>query len=104
MLLSAVGKHRPNFRSTTVLALEDDVPPIRRPRGEILPPRIMRELGPAFAGNVHDVNVLAPRGSRTIFAVPGKRQKLSVRRPGRRGGISAVGHALHASSIRSHDV
>src|ERR1700733_5827758 len=99
MLLSAVGKHRPNFRSATVLALEYDVPSIRRPRGEILPPRIMRELGPTLAGNVHYVNVLTPGGARTILAVPRKRQKLSVRRPGRRGCISAVGHALHAGSI-----
>src|SRR5580692_2800464 len=99
MLFGAVGKHGPYLRSATVLALEHDVPPIRRPRGEILPPRIMRELGPALAGNVHDVDVLTPCGARTILAVPGKCQKLSVGRPRGRSGISAVGHALHASPI-----
>src|ERR1700722_3633589 len=70
MLFGAIGKHGPYFGSATVLALEYDVPPIRRPRGEILPPRIVRELGPPLAGDIHDVDVLSSRCTRAIFAIP----------------------------------
>src|ERR1700733_5838916 len=104
MLLGAIGKHGPYFGPATLFALEYDVPPIRRPGRKILPSLVMGELGPAFAGNVHDVDVLTAWCAGTVLAVPGKSQELPVRRPGWRGRVATVCQALHAGSIRVHHV
>src|SRR5271156_1996427 len=104
MLLGAIGKHGPYFGSTTLFALKYNMPSIRGPGRKILPSLVMGELGPAFAGNVHNVDVLAARRSGPVLAVPRKRQELPVGRPRRRGGIATVGQALHVGSIRVHGV
>src|SRR5271165_4066365 len=49
----AVGQHRPDLQAARTVRLKDDVPPIRRPRREIVPPAIMGELHPLFAGHIH---------------------------------------------------
>src|ERR1700753_3951971 len=104
MLLGAIGKHGPYFGPTTLFALKYDVPSIRRPGWKILPSLVVGELGPALAGNVHDVDVLPARRARTVLAVPCEGHELSVRRPGGRRLIAAVGQTLYVRSIRIHGV
>ncbi len=104
MLFRAIGKHGPYLGSTTLFALKYDVPSIRGPGRKILSSLVMGELGPAFAGNVHDVDVLPARRAWAVFAVPRKGQELSVRRPRGRGGVTTIGQALYVGSIRIHGV
>src|SRR5208282_1985652 len=70
VLLGPVRQHRPDLRAVIDFALENNVPPIRRPRREIVAPRLVRGLQPSLAGDVHHVDVLPPGIAGTVLAVP----------------------------------
>ena len=72
---------RPYLFAAGTAGLEHDVPSVRGPGREVVPAAVMRELHPLLAGDVHEVDIVRPGRSRSIFPEPGKRQKLPVRRP-----------------------
>ena len=57
-----------------------------------------------LVATLHDVDVLAAGSAGAVLAVPGEGEELAVGRPGGRGGVAAVGHALHAGAVGVHDV
>src|SRR3984893_1098921 len=80
------------------------MPPIRRPAGKIIASRIVRELHPLLAGDVHQINIIGTRLSRPVLADPGEGQKLAVRRPVGRNRITLIGEALYVRAVRFHGV
>src|SRR5436309_340858 len=102
--LGAVREHRPNlFRSGTA-RLKDDMSAIRGPGWEIVATAIVRKLHPLLAGEIHQVDIIGARRSRTVLPEPGKGQKLTVRSPGRGHRIALVRHALHICAVCLHGV
>src|SRR5581483_2573049 len=65
---------------------------------------VMRQLRPALAGDIHDVDVLPARSARPVFTVPCKGKELAVGRPRRRSGIAPISQSLHVGAVRIHDV
>ena len=105
--LGAVGEHGPDAHVVGAAVGGvgvDDVAVVGRPGGEVAAAAVVGELGPFPGGDLHDVDVLSAGRSGAVLAVPGEGEELSVGRPGGRGGVSSVGHLLHAGAVGVHDV
>ena len=74
----------------------DDMPSVGRPGREVAAAAVVSELNPALGGDFHDVDVLSAGCAGAVLAIPGEGEELAVGRPGGRGGVAAVGHALTA--------
>src|SRR5579859_4451846 len=57
LLLGSVGQHRPDLGVPADFTLEDDMTAVRSPARVIIGARVVGELHPALAGDVHDVDV-----------------------------------------------
>src|ERR1039458_6273811 len=104
LYVGAVGQHGPYLVGSRAVGLKHNVAAVRRPAGEIVAPRIVRELYPLLAGDIHQIQVVGTRFSGPVLAHPGERQKLSVRRPVGRNGIALIGDPLQVGAVRFHGV
>ena len=104
LLITPIRQHRPYLLPTRSAGLENNMPPIRRPRRKIISTPIMSQLNPLLAGRVHQINIRCPRSTRPVMSSPGEHQKLPIRRPRRRYRITLVGNPLHIGAVRFHGV
>src|ERR1700751_3375033 len=65
-----VGQHCPDLLAARAARLKDNMASVRGPRWEIIAPAIVGQLHPLLAGDVHQVDVVGSRSSRSIFAKP----------------------------------
>src|SRR5215468_10559207 len=68
-----VGQHRPDLFAARAARLKNKMASVRRPRWKIIAPAVMGQLHPLLAGDVHQINVVGSRSSRSIFAKPRER-------------------------------
>src|ERR1700683_1269660 len=104
MKLGAVGEHHPEFLFARALGLKDNVGAIRRPRGIIVAPAVMRQLNPLLACDIHQVDIGRAGLAGTVLANPCQSKELAIRRPVGRDGISLVSHALLVGAVRLHGI
>src|SRR5208337_149094 len=97
-------KHAINLHMSAAARLKHNVPPVRRPRWEVVASSIVGQWHLLFAGDVHHIDVARPRLTRPVVPHPGKGQELSIWRPRRRHGITLVGYAYGVRSIRCHGI
>src|SRR5271157_6247414 len=64
--LASIGEHGIDLDPAAAIRLKHDMPPVGRPRWEVVAPAVMRQLRPLFAGDIHHVDVARARLSWTI--------------------------------------
>src|SRR5690242_9966371 len=104
VLLRAVGQHRPDLIAARTIGLKNNVAPVGRPGREIVSSAIVCQLHELTAGDVHHIDILRPRGARTVVTNPRKSEELPVWGPRWRNGITLVGHLLWVGAISLHHV
>ena len=78
LLITPIRQHRPYLLPTCSAGLENNMPPIRRPRRKIISSTVVGKLHPLLAGRVHKVNIRCPRSARPVMSSPREHQKLPV--------------------------
>ena len=80
LLMAPVGQHGPDLVAPGTAGLKHQVPPIRRPRREIIPSAVVAQLHPLFAGNIHQVKIFWPPGAPGPYCrIQETGQELSIR-------------------------
>ena len=77
---------------------------IGRPARKIVAARVVRQLNPLLAGDVHQIKLVGTGFSGSVLAHPGEGQELAVRRPIWRDRVTLIGKALDVGAVRFHGV
>src|SRR5579859_5678288 len=104
LYVASIRQHFPDLVGARAVRLKDNVTAIRRPAGKIIATRVVGELHPLLAGNIHQIKVVRARLSRPVLALPGEGKKLSVWRPVWRDRVTLLGDPLHVGAVGLHGI